>query len=342
MVLDLYSKRKKRAEMAGKTEPYKYDIMPKSFRIQVIHIWEEVFDKIYGKYDRYQYSLQKSARMTSVINMQEAGWYGNVKEKFWWYIYDGLAKEYGKPQTNNPFEDLKAFFLDESTHIDNLLDVIEHTFSFISQNANMINNNIDFTQKKNIINNAIQELNTRFEENSLGYELNNFQIIEKNSKFVHKEIVKRSLELLHEVGFTGASNEFLNGHSHYRKGEYKEAINYALKSFESTMKTICEKKGWDYKKAYGASQLIDIMFEKELIPNFMRSHFNNLVQTLKDGLPTVRNKVSGHGQGEAITNVPCSLAQYALNLAATNIVFLVESYKDYDSSKIKANPKPYS
>ena len=40
-----------------------------------------------------------------------------------------------------------------------------------------------------------------------------------------------------------------------------------------------------------------------------------------------RNKVSGHGQGKTSIDVPCSFAQYALNLAATNIVFLVESYK---------------
>ena len=115
------------------------------------------------------------------------------------------------------------------------------------------------------------------------------------------------------VNFQRASDEFLSGHNHYRKGKYKEAINDALKSFESTMKTICEKKSWDYKKATGAGDLIDIMFKKKLVPDFMKDHLENLVKTLKKGLPTVRNKVSGHGQGEAITDVPCSLAQYALN-----------------------------
>lgn len=338
MVLDLYSKRKKRSEMAGKTESYKYDDIPKEFRVQAICVFVETVIKISNirilRPDLNNMYVYNSSRFQS---------------DFWQGIHYNLAKEYGRfrlsDESEDPFEQVQHFFLNVSTPTNKLLDVVGYTFQFMKSEAKFKSrNSVNVTQKATtIINEAIEELNTRFEEHALGYELSsNFQIIEKSSKFVHKEIVKTSLELLHEFDFRGASNEFLSGHSHYRKGKYKEAINDALKSFESTMKTICEKKGWtEYKKANGASQLIDIMFEKELIPNFMRSHFNNLVQALKDGLPTVRNKVAAaHGQGEAITGVPRSLAQYALNLAATNIVFLVESYKDYDSSKV--NPKSYS
>jgi Domain of unknown function (DUF7014) len=41
----------------------------------------------------------------------------------------------------------------------------------------------------------------------------------------------------------------------------------------------------------------------------------------------VRNKNSGHGQGRSPKQVPGHLARYALHLAATNIVFLVEAHE---------------
>jgi hypothetical protein len=41
----------------------------------------------------------------------------------------------------------------------------------------------------------------------------------------------------------------------------------------------------------------------------------------------VRNKNSGHGQGLFAKKVPDYFAGYALHLAATNIVFLVEAHE---------------
>ena len=45
------------------------------------------------------------------------------------------------------------------------------------------------------------------------------------------------------------------------------------------------------------------------------------------GVPTVRNKTSGHGQGATPADVPEHLARYVLHMTASNIVFLVESAK---------------
>ena len=54
-----------------------------------------------------------------------------------------------------------------------------------------------------------------------------------------------------------------------------------------------------------------------------------LRSVLESGLPTVRNKTkgSGHGQGKELINIPGHLAAYALHLAASNIVLLVEAHK---------------
>lgn len=48
---------------------------------------------------------------------------------------------------------------------------------------------------------------------------------------------------------------------------------------------------------------------------------------LETGLPVVRNKKAGHGQGSTVEPISDEFAEYALNLAATNIVLLVGMYK---------------
>jgi hypothetical protein len=42
---------------------------------------------------------------------------------------------------------------------------------------------------------------------------------------------------------------------------------------------------------------------------------------LETGLPVVRNKVAGHGQGNQIITILDEYTDYALHLAATNICF---------------------
>ncbi len=59
----------------------------------------------------------------------------------------------------------------------------------------------------------------------------------------------------------------------------------------------------DEKKA-AAKDLIQIVFDNGLIPSFMQSHFSGLKTTLESGLPTVRNRQSGHGQGSGQVVVP--------------------------------------
>ena len=43
---------------------------------------------------------------------------------------------------------------------------------------------------------------------------------------------------------------------------------------------------------------------------------------LETGVPTIRNKNSGHGQGSDIKDVPEYMASYMLHLTATNLLFL--------------------
>ena len=211
---------------------------------------------------------------------------------------------------------------------DDALSIIQLTFLAIDKAvrnwgpADLFNGKI--TQEPDA---AITELNQRFAEHSLGYQYMDGKIIKIDSEYTHEEIVKPALALLHEQGFTGPSDEFMKAHEHYRHGRHKEAITEALKAFESTMKAICDARGWGYSATATAKPLIDAVLKNNPIPAPLASSFNAFRAAMESGLPTVRNKLSGHGQGAQPVTVPDYVAEYALNLAASNIVLLVRAHK---------------
>lgn len=145
---------------------------------------------------------------------------------------------------------------------------------------------------------------------------------------MQSEAVKPTLAILREKIYRGANEEFLKAHEHYRHGRHKECLNEALKSFESVMKAICAKHKWTFDQNDTAKSLIDICLKNGLIPQYLQSQFSSLRSVLESGIPTVRNKLGGHGQGASITNVTEPMARYALNLTASNILFLAEHERD--------------
>ena len=64
-----------------------------------------------------------------------------------------------------------------------------------------------------------------------------------------------------------------------------------------------------------------------LLPDYLDASFDQLVATLKSGLPKVRNQGGVHGQGAIPRETPDYVAAYALHLAAAKILFLVEAHK---------------
>ena len=65
-----------------------------------------------------------------------------------------------------------------------------------------------------------------------------------------------------------------------------------------------------------------------LLPDYLDKSFDQLVATLSSGLPQVRNVKGAHGQGPQRTETPEYVAAYALHLAASNIVFLVDAMEE--------------
>ena len=301
-VFDIFSKREKRRR--GEVhDVYKHEDVPEELRNQVILIWEDVFGQ--------------------PINELIGGLSYPPAYKF---IHDILCREHGKrtllEHHDYYFDGVCNYFLNIDD-TEKTIDVIDVSFQYID--VYVRNNPYEFSDGRISPDEAIAELNCRFQERDLGYQYESGQIIRVDSDFIHSEAMQPALKMLSDPMYEGANDEFLNAHKHYRAGRYKECMNECLKAFESCIKAICTKRRWKYKETDTINRLIEIVFDKELIPPFMQSHFTALKSTLASGVPTARNRQAGHGQGPTIITVPDYMAAYALHLTASNILFLTKA-----------------
>jgi hypothetical protein len=292
-VFDLFSKRNKKQN--DEEDVYQYEEIPQKLKVQIVHIFQDILNQVPCNQEKVYYSIHKI-----------------------------LCKEYGVFSLGENYQndDVCIYnFLLESKDYKEVLDITEifyrYTQSLISQ----------YFLYETELKNAIDELNYRFKENAVGYTCEGGKIIRIDSKFIHKEVIKPVINILNGKLYKGANDEFLKAHEHYRYKKYKECLNECLKAFESTMKIICDKHSWNYNQNDTSKKLIKICFDNDLIPSYLQAQFSSLQQLFESGIPTIRNKNSGHGQGVEDISVSEEMASYMLHLTATNILFLVEHEK---------------
>lgn len=305
-IFDLYSKRQKNKK--GNPDVYKYNSIDQKLKVQAIHI----------------------IRDTMGIESP----YNQITNDTYREIHEILCKEYGvfsliKHETSN-FKAVYDYFL-QSNDYEQCLDIIELSFQVIDtivrEKEWMYSQAFGVKQKPD---SAISEINIRFKEAAIGYQFESGELIRVDSQIIHADVVKPLLSLLaSKKEYRGANAEFLKAHEHYRHSRYKECLVECLKSFESLMKGICDKRAWSYEKTAPAQKLITICLEKNLVPAYLQNQFSSIKALLESGVPTVRNKVGAHGQGAIVTTVPEHLASYALHLTATNLLFLVKCDEEY-------------
>ncbi len=241
-------------------------------------------------------------------------------------INDILIREYGVFSLGNgSHENCVLNHLLKTSNIEEVIDVIELAFKVIDK---IIRENFLWYSKyvnvKLKPSEAISELNDRFKEHGIGYQFESGQIIRLDSTLIHSEITKPTLSLLINPKFKGANEEYLKAHEHYRYGRNKECLTECLKAFESTLKIICTEKNWNFNQTDTSKKLIQICFQSGLIPTFTQNQFTSLISLIESGIPTIRNKLGGHGQGQVPQKVDDEITRYGLNLTGTNIVFLIE------------------
>lgn len=299
MLWDLFSKRRKK-ERGEYPDVYQYEEIPNHFRVQVVHMLQEAFARR-GKDFSYE-----ATEAIKGINKALCREYGVFR----------LAGNY-----DEGFQELANFII-QTENYEQVLDVIEITFRFIDRSIRR--NSYYFNQQVNV-DSLINELNQRFKESGVGYQYESGELIRIDSQFLHSEAVKPVLSLLKEKAYQSVNEEFLKAHEHYRHAKYEESTTECLKALESLLKIICTKRGWPYDQKDTAKKLISIVLSNGLLPNFMQNQLNILQTLLESGVPTVRNKLAGHGQGPQVRAMPSYIASYVLHLTATTILLLANA-----------------
>lgn len=242
-VVDLFSKRQKRLR-GDVPDVYTYDTIPDALRVQICHIWRGTL----GSAEEYFASSNVRIAYATIVETlcREYGWFALTSKPAY--------------SERNHFEELVEFFV-STEDIAQVLDAVEVSFWAIDE----------FTQDYHYLGRtpsqaeasaeaAKAELNTRFREHGVGYQYEGGKIVRVDSQVVHREAVKPALQLLSGKGYKGAQQEFLRAHEHYRAGNTKEALNEALKAFESTLKAICTKRGWAYPETATSKALLEVCF----------------------------------------------------------------------------------
>ncbi len=289
-IFDLFSTRQKR-ERGEVPDVFVYDQLPQPLRIQIIHILQDALG-------------------TPTLEEYETPALRVYRE-----IVGNLCRHFGRITLAEgilPDEQLANFLLREPA-IDHCMDAIELSCRYIEKSRTSYDYRT-YVRTRLEPAEAIADLNHRFLEHGIGYQYVSGKIIRIDSQFLHVEVVKPALALLQDKRYQGANDEFLKAHDHYRKGEVKECLANCLKALESTLKAICKIRGWVFQPTDAAKTLLDICFKNDLVPAFLQSHYTALRSTLESGVPPVRNKLGGHGQGPRVVTVPPHYAAYALHM----------------------------
>lgn len=296
---EVFSKRQRRVN-GEMPDVYQYSRIPAPLRVQVDFI---IFDALVGN---------GNGNASTYLSLIES-------------VRDHLLREYGRytlAGEGDPESDVKKLLL-ESERTEEVLDVIEMVFWHINttlrKNPSLVSSDACLS-----LDDAITLLNSRFREHGVGYQFQGGVIVRVDSELLHQEVVKPLLAALDVAPFKGALAEYTKAHEHYRHGRNGECLNECLKSFESVMKAVCTNRSWMFDPSATAKPLIKVLFDQGFFPKYLETQIAALRNLLESGVPTIRNKNSGHGQGVSVTSVPEELASYGLHLTATNLLYIVK------------------
>lgn len=306
MIFELFSERKRKASSERVEDVYQYEDAPKKLRVQLQQILVEALGRYYdpGPYDISSPPQNNAA---------------------WDAIHGILCRELGLHRLTGDLtaaEQVVGFI--GTSNLDNLIDTVEVSVRYLERVMGDLNDG--YRAQKGIkqkASEAVEEINYRFRQAGVGFQFVSANAIRVDSDYAHEEVVKPALFLLSTTGFEGAQEEFLSAHKHYRNGDFEEAITNAAKSFESTLKAVCARHGWPFNPGDRVTELLKVVRNHGLWPDYLDLSFDQLVATLSSGLPKVRNFSGAHGQGADPRRTPAYIAEYALHLAASKIRFVV-------------------
>lgn len=217
-----------------------------------------------------------------------------------------LAKLYGWEDSdlNRGYDEegiTAAFFIEEAT---------PHVFDAVQYWAEYIDG-IERLQAFH------REINQVLDQEHVGWIFSAGHFFKIDSEFMAETVLNAATELLVTGGYDGPLEEFVKAREHLDSGEYKDAIKYACDAYESTLKSVV---GQDHGTASELVKKLPAGFYDD-VPAFLPGQRNAKVW---DGLPCLRNKLGGHGQGAKVVNPPREFAELAVHLSGAFIHFLIK------------------
>lgn len=144
-----------------------------------------------------------------------------------------------------------------------------------------------------------------------------FQI---DADFFHNEIVQKGEDMLREKGFEGAHDEFREAREDLSDGRTKDVILKAFKSFESSLKTVLKQHSGD------VTELLRLFRKAGYLDDIPEAQAKAMCKQVLASIATLRNELGGHGQGNAVVDVPRPYAVLAVHLAGSLNQFILDQY----------------
>lgn len=312
--VETFTDRERRRMAVGTPKTYVFDSLPKRLRGQIAYLL--------GDFAYHAHILD-----------DEGG--------LWYQILARFCRSKG---LDFPYHS-RVFFNNVVSYVkdhpfDDAIDMVEVCYEYIVGSPRVSDHTVPLQsdEVRMAAKTAVDELNLAFRRAHVGYQFSASQLTRVSNFVLHVEVVEPAIALLHEEAFQGALDEYMSAHRHVRDGNTKPAITDANNAFESTIKTVCAKRGIRLAGNERPDQLVEKVIGV-LVPAHLKPHFDGLRSTMK-GVTSLRSNTAGagHGQGEVPKDVGDHLAAYALHMAAVNIVFLIEAWRDLD----RRDPRPSS
>ncbi|MBM4118539.1 hypothetical protein FJ251_12545 [bacterium] len=130
-------------------------------------------------------------------------------------------------------------------------------------------------------------------------------------------------EDMRREGFLGAHEEFRDARSYLLAGDADDAIHKANCAFESALKALLNQR-----EGTAGELLKRLRAETDLLHGVPEEAQKAITGSVLQGLPALRHKVGGHGQGVEPLRIPRAYGDLAVNLCAVYLKFLLDLKKE--------------
>jgi hypothetical protein len=312
-VRKLYSQRQREAEEGARSD-YLYDDVPEPFRWQLWYAMEKSFSALTPRDPS-----EAIERGVFQVDPRAVGLHRVQQE---------LREAYGKPSLSgaswyrDPEKDLLQFLLECEARL--VLDLAEVWLAVLSGLARRFRPDAPAAS----VSRWQSELNALLRSHRIGYEFVDGAPVRIDSAFLHVEVVKEAIALMHAEGFAAPLEEFARAVEHRDEGRPEDAITNANSAFESTMKVVFDREGIPYDPKATAKVLIQTLYDRGFLLPELEGLTNNLRAFLECSLPMLRSRHGAHGRGSLPRAIEESYATFALHLAGAFIVFLIQRHRE--------------